>query len=610
MTPTARRGLRIGLFLGLLAGAVAVGRLGHRVYRVAFQGAGMDPEIPAEYRVPPTVVPELAEHTKLFEPRVVTVGRVHVAIGYGLANVTWIEGTDGIIVVDTGETKEQAEKVLAEIRKTTDKPVAGVVLTHHHADHVLGTSVFVSEEDAKSGKVPIVGHDSLVSAYVDETGMLAELQAIRAAHMYGGTLGPAEREGSNAGIGPFLGRGPSGFLPPNKTFHDALSLTISGVKMELRWVPSEAESEIAAYLPDDKTLLSAEVIQDHTFPNVYTIRGARYRDPLRWVSSIDLLRTFDADHMILQHGPPVEGRAEVQRVLTLYRDEIQFVHDQTIRRMNQGLTAQEIAETVELPPHLGGEKPWGREYYGTVKHSVRNIYGGYVGWFQGDPVDLDPTPRAELARRTVALMGGREKVLSEAKRSFEKNDSQFAAELATLLIRIDTRDMDARHLKAAAFRKLGYAQTNASWRNFYLVSAMELDDQVPSSIYLYEAKQMLGPAFRGLPADNQMATLPTRLAAERALSEDVVVGVRYTDDAAAFRLHLRRGVLEVAKRDAADASFQLRVTRASMGDFLSGTAASDLVGHGIDVDGDSARATRFLDLFERAFREKPEVVVR
>jgi alkyl sulfatase BDS1-like metallo-beta-lactamase superfamily hydrolase len=598
-----------GLFIVL---ALIAGLLVGRTLIIARRGSGLDPLIPADLRVAPSIHPELAEHSKIFEKKVYKIGdNVHAAVGWGLANIVFVEGSDGVIVVDTGESIEQGKEVLAEIRKITPKPIAAIVLTHHHADHVLGTTAFASAEDVAAGKIPIFAHDSLVRNYVAETGITAELQAARSLHMYGGSLLAADREGSNAGIGPFFGRGESGFLAPTKTFADRLDVTIAGVRLEMRWAPSEAESEIVAFLPDAKILLSAEVIQDHTFPNIYTIRGARFRDPLTWVRSIDMLREWEADAMVLQHGPPVLGRAEVGRVLTSYRDEIQYVHDQTVRRMNEGLSPEELAASVRLPEHLAEERPWGREYYGTVKHSVRNVYGGYEGWFQGDPVALDPTPPVELARRHVRLMGGRERVLAEAKSAYASGDSQFAAELATMLIRLDTKDMDARHLKAAAFRKLGYAQINASWRNYYLVSAMELDDQIPSAIYLREVKKILGPAMKGLPAEGQVALLPVRLKAEETLKEDVIAGVRYTDEGADFTLHLRRGVLEIAKKAAASPAFSIEVTRPALGEVLAGGSFEDQVSAGaIQVKGDAALARKFFGWFVVPFTAKPEVVVR
>jgi alkyl sulfatase BDS1-like metallo-beta-lactamase superfamily hydrolase len=598
-----------GVVLAGLAGALVVGR---RVYVVAYQGSGMDPSIPAEYRVAPSIDPELAEHTRLFDRKIYRVGaQVYCAVGWGIANIILVEGDDGVVIVDTGESLEQAEAVRAEFQKITAKPVAAVILTHHHADHVLGTAAFVSPADAARGAVPVFAHESLVQHYADENSLIGELQTIRSVHMYGATLGPADRAGGNNGIGPYITGGTPGFVAPNRLVGDHLETTVAGIRLQMLYVPSEAESEIAVYLPDRRILLSAEVVQDHTFPNLYTIRGARYRDPVRWVRSLDALRALEADEMVLQHGPPVSGRAEVARVLTLYRDQIQFVHDQTIRYMNKGLTPSELAETVKLPPALADERPWAREFYGTVKHSVRNIYGGNVGWFAGDPVELDPTPRVESARRLVALMGGRAPVLAAARGAFTSGDEQFAAELATFLVRIDTADMEARHLKAAAFRRRGYAQRNASWRNYYLVSAMELDGQVPEALYVRRAGTMLGSALRGLPADTQVACLPPRLKAEEVLAETLVVGIRYVDVGEDFRLELRRGVLEVSRRPLADAAFVIEVTRESLGAVLAGAPASDALDAGtLTVVGDVAQAKRFFAWFERPFMAKPEVVVR
>ncbi len=212
----------------------------------------------------------------------------------------------------------------------------------------------------------------------------------------------------------------------------------------------------------------------------------------------------------------------------------------------------------------------------------------------------------------VAMMGGREKVLAEARRAFSSGDSQFAAELTTYLIHIDTKDMDARHLKAAAFRKLGYAQITASWRNYYLVAAMELDDQIPAALYLYAAKKMLGTAMKALPAENQMALLPVRLKAEETLEQDLSAAVHYTDTKQDFTLHLRRGVLEVSPKTAANPAFRIEVTQASLGAVLGGDAFADHLKDGeIKVTaGDAAQVQRFFGWFDVPFSKKPEVVVR
>ena len=189
------------------------------------------------------------------------------------------------------------------------------------------------------------------------------------------------------------------------------------------------------------------------------------------------MRAYDAEYLVPGHGQIVTGADKVQTILTNYRDAMQYVLDQSIRLINMGYTPDEMAETVRLPKAVQVE-PWGIEYYGNVHVSTRNVYGGLISWWNGDPAELDPTPRLEKARRTVEMMGGRDKVFAEAERAFFAGDPQWAAELTTPLIRIDRDDWQARYLKAAALRKIGYRQTSSSLRGFYLTGALEIEGKV------------------------------------------------------------------------------------------------------------------------------------
>src|SRR5262249_23809014 len=201
---------------------------------------------------------------------------------------------------------------------------------------------------------------------------------------------------------------------PTRTFADKLDITIAGVAMKLVHVPSEASDEIAVFLPEMKILFSAEVIPAQTFPTLHPLRGEAYRDPVDWYQSIDTLRRFRAAAMVPSHGLPVLGADHVEEALRNYRDAIQYVHDQTVRDMNRGLTADELVDVVRLPPHLANFRPWMLEFFGTVSQAVRAIYQGYLGWFEGDPITLAPIQRKERSRREVELMGGRGPVLAAA----------------------------------------------------------------------------------------------------------------------------------------------------------------------------------------------------
>jgi alkyl sulfatase BDS1-like metallo-beta-lactamase superfamily hydrolase len=544
--------------------------------------------------VPPSIRPELRDHTNLFEKKIYPIGgNVYCAVGFGLANIILIEGSDGTILIDTGISVEQGKAVAAEFAKITRKPLVAIVYTHHHADHVQGTLAFTSADniqsgadDVRSGKVAIYAHESLLKEYTQESLVAGEIMTQRAGAMYNSLLTGKDREGVNSGIGPIIQSGTNGFLPPTKTFADSLSVTIAGVDLRMVYVPSEANSEIAVFLPQNKVLLSAEVVQDHTFPNIYTLRGVVYRDPMQWVRSLDRLREFPADFMVLQHGPPVSGKAEVAEVLRNYRDAIQFVRDQTIRFMNQGLAPDEIADIVKLPPHLANFHPWLTEFYGTVRHSIPNIYQGNVGWFEGDPVTLQPTPRVEYARRLIGLMGGRDKVLAEARKSFAAGDPQFAAELATYLIRVDNDDKDARLVKAASFRKLGYATLNANWHGFYLTLANALD----GSLVMGRGR---GGLNTGLPTASLMETLAPRLKAERTLDLEESYGLQFTDTGEAFTVQIRRGVVVVSPGLSQGLYATLSGTKAVLGTALSGSPAA-----AITVQGPTGAAGRFASYFE------------
>ena len=570
--------------------------------------------------VPPSIHPELAEHTHLYSPpQVHHIGRVHCAVGWNIANITMIEGDDGIVVVDTGMNERQGVEVMAELARVTSKPVAAVILTHHHADHVQGTRAVLATRGSEAGEVPIYAHASLMDEYSQENVLIGPIMNARAIPMYNLALGGADAEGMNVGIGPRFEVGATGFVAPTHTFDDELEITVAGIRMQLLHVPSEAESELCVWLPDDRVLLSAEVVQDHTCPNIYTLRGAKHRDAKQWYESIDLMRQWtEAEHMVLQHGPPVSGGDEVAHVLEGYRDGIQYQHDQTLRLANRGYAKEEIAQRVRLPPHLEDWSPWLRPFYGSVQHNVPAIFNDYLGWFDGDPVVLAPTPRPEYARRLVELMGGREAVLAAAGDALDADDAQFGAELATYLIRVDVDDHDARKLKARAFRVLGYAQINPTWRGFYLTAAGYLDGSLGE---LLDGAHQLAGAVRNspdvlgqLPAEVLVEQLPVRLVAEAVFDLELRVGLSFTDTRppADFTVEIRRGVAEVRAGLDAGLAVVLSGARRVLGPVLlaGGDPATRLATDGLDVRGARASAAIFLESFEDPPAHYPSFFVR
>lgn len=557
-----------------------------------------------------SIQPELAAHTATFAPKIYRVTpNVYSAVGYSLANSILIEGTDGVIIVDTLSSVEAGRVVMAQFRKITTKPVAAVIYTHFHPDHTSGVKAF-----AGAG-TPVYAQETLLANYVTQGDLIGPILGVRSSYSFGAGLTNPERQGMNNGLGPVYIPGSTSFLPPTKTFGEQMDVTIAGVKMRLTHSPSETPDHTTIFLPDSRVLITGDMIQGPAFPNIHTLRGASFRDPRAWVDSIDRARELHADFMAPSHGQPVSGAAKVEEVMRNYRDGIQFVHDQTIRYMNKGMTPDELVAAVKLPPHLASYAPYLREFYGTVSHSVREIYVGYLGWFQGDPVALDPVPPAESSKRYVELIGGRERVLAEAQKALDKGDAQWAAELSTHLIRVNHDDRDARSVKAAAFRKLGLASMNTNWRNWYLVSAHELDGSLDQASVVARARANFGSpeTIAALPARVWVEGLTTRLKSESTENVESTLAFRFPDVNENYGLEIRRGIAQFDPHTPAHADAAIEMNKTVLDRMLAGrvTLAGAIDSGEIKVTAGSRDAVlTFFDHFEPASPDTIALTVR
>ena len=496
------------------------------------------------HETPDTVAPSLWAHSAEFEREVIQVTEgVWVAVGFGLANSILVEGDDGVIIIDTMESVEEAATVRAAFREIVDKPVVALMYTHNHADHVFGGRGFVPE-----GDIPAYAHSS-TNYYIDRViNVVRPIISARSTRMFGTVLPEGPTGLVNAGIGPHLGVGGDsanriGIIRPNVTFDDALEVTISGVRFVLEHAPGETNDQILIYLPDHGVLFPGDNVY-RAFPNLYTIRGTPYRDVVSWVSSIDRMRDIAPDFLVPSHTQPLSGADEIQETLTAYRDAIQYVHDQTIRGMNQGLTPDQLVEEVVLPDHLR-DHPFLLEHYGTVEWSVRNIFGGYLGWFNGDAAFLSPAPNGERAAEIIDLAGGVPRTMTALREALANEQYRWAAELATYVLEVDAGLDEARQIKADALRQLGYASVSPAGRNYYLTQALELEGLVSTTEENTGESAASSNVATTFPMRSILASLPVRLNAAKALDKDMVVGFRFTNTGEAFTMHVRHGVAEL-----------------------------------------------------------------
>ena len=415
----------------------------------------------------------LINHTNEFNKEIYTYktpgGLIHIAVGFGIANSIMIEGKDGNIIVDVTDSVSEAEMVHSLFKKKNSNPIKAIIYTHNHGDHTFGAEYFIKSQEEK----PIVIAHESTDYYVQRImGIINPIISKRSTRMFG-TLLPDDQF-INAGIGPSLNvsDSPIGYIEPDTVFKDELKLKIAGINLELYHAPGETNDQIFVWLPDHKALMPGDNIYN-TFPNLYTIRGTTHRNVIGWVKSLDHMRSFNPEYLFPSHTKPLSGE-DVMNSLTIYRDAIQYVHDQTIRLMNEGYYPDEIVELIELPDELSSSS-FLREFYGTIRWSVKSIYSGYLGWFNGNPADLDPLSRKEKAIRISNLAGGDENLFNELKRAVEDEDMQWALQLSEHLINLEYKISETNKLKSKALFYEGIRSSNPNKRNYFLTVAMELD---------------------------------------------------------------------------------------------------------------------------------------
>lgn len=558
-----------------------------------------------------TIDPRLTALSQAMQPKIYKMSsRVYVAVGFGDANSIMVIGNDGLIIIDTTESMTSGKAVATEFRKISALPIKGIIYTHHHIDHLGGAAAFVQPQDAQSGKVVVIAQaDTMKMLASSETAkanplFTRDIMMARFAYMFGAYLPKGPEGVVNNGTGPAMVAGPVGMVPPNRTVDDTLDVTIAGVRVHLVRTPGETDDAISVWLPDLRMLATGDLLMGETFPNLYTLRGAEIRSPITWYRSIDRVRAFPADYLVLSHGRPTLGRTKVANVLTDHRDAIQYVHDQAVRLMNKGYGPDALAAAIsDVPPHLRSD-PYLTQYYGSVTSSVRQLYSNYFGWFQGDPTTLNLLPPMERAQRDLALKGGEAKVVEEARKALAAKDYRWVADMLTDVIRVNTANMDARKLKAQALRQLGYAEVNANARNWYLTSALELEGtpmQIQNDWFRAVASPQARLAqFSAMPATTLLELFAPRLQAERAMDVRQTMAFNVSDTGEHLGIEIRRGVAEILGRAPASPQFTVSLPKAALARLVSGetTLAQLTASKAATLTGDARSAETFVGYFD------------
>ena len=535
----------------------------------------------------PQTPKDLIAHSEEFKKELITVtDGVHVAVGYALANSILIEGENTNIIIDTTGTEETAREVKALFDAINPNPVESIIYTHNHADHTYGATVFAE------GSSPDIYAHSTTEIYLSRViGILRPIISSRSYRMFGNAL-PKEQVENN-GIGPFLeigrdGRKP-GLLYPTKTFTDQIEFEAAGHKIQLFHAPGETNDQLFVWLPEKKALFPGDNFYK-TFPNLYTIRGTPYRDLVGWVNSIDMMRYLEPEYLVPSHTRPIVGKEKINTLLTTYRDAIQFVHDQTVRLMNLGLDPNEIAEQLVLPKHLG-DSPYLKEFYGTPAWSAKNVFSGYLGWFDGNPSTLKPLPLKDEAEKMIQLSGDWDSLFKVAEDAFLTDDFQWSLQLTDYLLRSRPDDQKTKLLRQSALEGLGSQESNPNSRYYYLSSAAQLDEN-------YQENDILLPSLEVIqkyPIESMMETLKVNVIPEKSLNKNIQLLFTFTDSPKSFSLFLRRGVLEVQPFMITGSSVQIKSSENDLKAILSGIKSLpiSLVNGSLKVEGSRADLLSF-----------------
>lgn len=418
---------------------------------------------------------QLREHSHEFRKDVIELAPgIHTAVGYAASNSHMLVGDDSVVIIDTTETTKAAENILTEYRKITNKPVSVIIYTHSHRDHISGASVFAAGGDPEIYASALFSSD-LVGVDKDRPAPNKALMN-RTRHQFGmGLAFPEQRVNLGCGPGdrPMEGMG-AGFMQPKTLIEPpGASITACGYDLELIHVPGETADHLAVWLKDQGILFCGDNFYK-SFPNLYAIRGTPYRDFNAWADSLDILADLDAEILAPGHSRPVFGKSAVREVLTDYRDAIRHVIKETADGMNQGLTPDELAHRVTLPDHLAG-KPHLQEFYGKVSWSVRAYFAGTLGWFDGNPTNLNRLAPADRSARIIELAGGSKPFLNAMQEAVNGEEWQWALELCDHLIAADKHTLYAMKQKSNCLRALADEEINATARNYYLVAAQDID---------------------------------------------------------------------------------------------------------------------------------------
>ena len=510
---------------------------------------------------PDTVNPSLWRNTQLnaYAGLLEVTDGIYQARGYDMANATFIRTDNGWIVFDVLMCKEDMAAAKALMEKHFGPiDVKAVLYSHSHIDHYGGIFGLINEEDAAdaslsleeqlaSGKVVVLAPEGFLEHAVSENLYAGPAMGRRAQYQYGALMAPGETGRMAIGIGLGQSVGTIGLLAPTYEVCSNETIVIDGLEIQFQLTPgTEAPAEMNAWFPRYKGLWLAENCTG-TMHNIYTLRGAQVRDAAGWAKYIleaEYLFGDEVEVVFQSHNWPHWGNETIHNYMEDTAAVYQFINNQTLHYINQGMTAAEISRTLVLPERLN--KVWyTRQYYGTLSHNIKAVYQRYMGWYDANPVNLNPLKPEDTAKKWVEYLGDVDAVLEKARADYEKGEYQWVAQVTKELVYADPSNQAARDLCADALEQMGYQAESGPWRSAYLMGAWELREGNQAE------KEGTNPGrestIRSMTADMVLTYIDIMTDALTAQNDDLSVKFNISDTGETFRVIRRDGVLMVYK---------------------------------------------------------------
>ncbi|MFB9217127.1 alkyl/aryl-sulfatase [Vibrio sinaloensis] len=521
--------------------------------------------------------------------------------GYDLSNITFVEGKKGWIVFDPLISQEVAKAALEFVNQELgERPVTAVIYSHSHLDHFGGVRGIVDEKDVKAGKVEIIASHGFTEHAVSENVIAGNAMGRRAIYMYGALLPRNEFGGVNGGLGQTTSTGLATLIEPTdyieKTGEERV---VDGIKLVFQYTPgTEAPTEMNTWIPAKKALWMAENTTN-TMHNILTLRGAQVRDALKWSSYLNETIEMWGDEVEVKfqsHHWPVWGQKDIVDYFKKQRDIYKFTHDQSVRLMNQGYTGEEISELITLPKSL--EENWAtRGYYGTLRHNSRAVYQRYMGWYTGNPSDLNNLPPTNAAVNYVEYMGGEQAVLEKAQADFAQGNYRWVAEVLKHVVFANPQSKKGKALLADTYEQLGYQAESGPWRSVYLQGAYELRNGTPESGGLTTASPDI---IKNMPPEMLFDYLSVRILPEKAEGKDFSINIAFTDLEEAYTLSMENSVLNYSREIEAKPDVSLTLSKKTLDDVQLGqvTLESAVANGDLVIEGDPEVFKDFMSMLD------------